>query len=74
MNLAEPSQYTLSEPAFSRMAVTLSPISSIAWSQEILVHCPPTSFIGYLRRRSPCTSSRIAAPLAQCVPRLIGLA
>src|SRR5215213_7568599 len=36
-------------------------------------HCPPTSFIGYLRRRAPPTSSRTPAPLAQCVPRLIGL-
>src|SRR4051794_23762254 len=36
-------------------------------------HCPPASFIGYFRRRSLCTISRIAAPLAQCVPRLIGL-
>src|SRR4051794_16486548 len=36
-------------------------------------HCPPDSFIGYLRRRSLCTISRIAAPFAQCVPRLIGL-
>src|SRR5829696_239694 len=36
-------------------------------------HCPPTSFIGYLRRRAPPTSSRTEAPLAQCVPRLIGL-
>src|SRR5258708_31541031 len=31
-----------------------------------------TSFIGYFRRRSPCTSSRTEAPLAQCEPRLIG--
>src|SRR6266403_4306435 len=37
------------------------------------VHWPFTSFIGYLRRRSPCTSSRTEAPLAQCEPRLIGL-
>src|SRR4051794_11427703 len=36
-------------------------------------HCPPASFIGYFRRRSLCTISRMAAPLAQCVPRLIGL-
>src|ERR1051325_3907174 len=55
------------------MAVSLSPISSIAWSQEMRCHWPPDSFIGYLRRRSLCTISRIAAPLAQCVPRLIGL-
>ena len=50
-----------------------SPISSIAWSQEMRSHSPSTIFIGYFSRRSPCTSSRIAAPLAQCVPRLIGL-
>src|SRR3954447_23735303 len=36
-------------------------------------HCPPASFIGYFRRRSPCTSSRTDAPFAQCVPRLMGL-
>ena len=36
------------------------------------VHWPLTSFIGYFSRRSPCTSSRTAAPLAQCEPRLIG--
>ena len=29
------------------------------------------SFIGNLMRLSPCTTSRTAAPLAQCVPRLI---
>src|SRR2546425_5057779 len=33
---------------------------------------PLTSFIGYFKRRSPCTSSRTEAPLAQCEPRLIG--
>src|SRR6201988_3099510 len=37
------------------------------------VHSPPAIFIGYLRRRSPLTSSRTEAPLAQCEPRLIGL-
>src|SRR5262252_9061346 len=36
------------------------------------VHWPLTSFIGYFRRRSPLTSSRTEAPLAQCEPRLIG--
>src|ERR1700716_3169384 len=45
----------------------------MAWSQAIFCHSPLTSFIGYLRRRSPCTSSRTEAPLAQCEPRLIGL-
>src|SRR5580692_11699131 len=37
------------------------------------VHWPSTSFIGYFSRRSPCTSSRTEAPLAQCEPRLMGL-
>src|SRR5690348_14948771 len=37
------------------------------------VHCPLAIFIGYFRRRSPLTSSRTEAPLAQCEPRLIGL-
>src|ERR1700704_2191702 len=45
----------------------------MAWSHESRVHSPLTSFIGYFRRRSPCTSSRTEAPLAQCDPRLIGL-
>src|SRR3954464_13280862 len=54
------------------MALSLSPISSMACCQDTLVHCPFTSFIGYFRRRSPCTSSRTEAPLAQCEPRLIG--
>src|SRR3954462_8646006 len=44
----------------------------MAWSQPIFCHSPLTSFIGYFRRRSPCTSSRTDAPLAQCEPRLIG--
>src|SRR6185437_14674409 len=45
----------------------------MAWSHEIFCHSPLTSFIGNFRRRSPCTSSRTEAPLAQCEPRLIGL-
>src|ERR1700758_3466309 len=45
----------------------------MAWSQLVRVHSPPTSFSGYLSRRSPETSSRTEAPLAQCEPRLIGL-
>src|SRR6185369_15940037 len=45
----------------------------MAWSHLMRVHWPLTSFIGYLRRRSLCTSSRTEAPLAQCEPRLIGL-
>src|SRR5256714_10102234 len=44
----------------------------MATSHDIFCHSPLTSFIGYFRRRSPCTSSRVAAPLAQCEPRLIG--
>src|SRR4051794_32107617 len=45
----------------------------MAWSQLMRCHSPFTSFIGYLVRRSPCTSSRTEAPLAQCEPRLSGL-
>src|SRR4051812_9617971 len=45
----------------------------MAWSQLMRCHSPSTSFIGYLVRRSPCTSSRTEAPLAQCDPRLSGL-
>src|SRR5215471_15663552 len=44
----------------------------MAWSQLMTVHWPPASFIGYFSRRSPLTSSRTEAPLAQCEPRLIG--
>src|SRR5207244_7772550 len=58
---------------FSRIDISLSPISLTACSHLIRVHSPPTSFRGYLSRRSPETSSRTAAPLAQCDPRLIGL-
>src|SRR5262244_2033647 len=53
--------------------MSLSPISSIAVFHEMRVHWPLTSLVGYLSRRSPCTSSRTAAPLAQCEPRLNGL-
>src|SRR3954453_11627948 len=45
----------------------------MATSHDILCHSPLTSFIGYLSRRSPCTSSRTEAPLAQCEPRFSGL-
>src|SRR6516164_3226339 len=45
----------------------------MAWSHLMRVHWPLASFIGYLSRRSPETSSRTEAPLAQCEPRLIGL-
>src|SRR6185312_17054914 len=48
-------------------------MSFMATSQETRCHWPPESFIGYFRRRSPETSSRTEAPLAQCEPRLIGL-
>src|SRR3569832_975862 len=44
----------------------------MAWSHLMRVHLPFSSFIGYFRRRSPDTSSRTEAPLAQCEPRLIG--
>src|SRR5690348_11302307 len=54
------------------MSRILSPSSLIAWSHVIRDHWPLASFIGYLRRRSPETSSRTEAPLAQCDPRLIG--
>ena len=37
MNLAEPSQYTDSGPDFARISISLSPISSMAWSQETRV-------------------------------------
>src|SRR3546814_18735092 len=45
----------------------------MATSQVTRVHWPSTSLSGYLSRRSLCTSSRTAAPLTQCEPRLIGL-
>src|ERR1043166_5736307 len=55
------------------MSRILSPSSLIAWSHEMRDHWPLASFIGYLSRRSPETSSRTEAPLAQCEPRLMGL-
>src|SRR6476661_10902094 len=54
------------------MAMSLSPISLIATSQDTRDHLPFVSFIGYFSRRSPETSSRTEAPFAQCEPRLIG--
>src|SRR5210317_1722509 len=54
------------------MSRTLSPISSMASSQDTRFHLPPVSFIGYLSRRSPCPCSRTDAPLAQCPPMLNG--
>ncbi len=71
-NFAEPSQKTESGPERARMSIIFSAISPIAASHVMRCHWPPTSFIGNFRRRSPCTSSRTEAPLAQCVPRLIG--
>src|SRR5438876_182889 len=55
------------------MSSILSPISVIAWSQEMRVHLPSTSLVGYLSRRSPCACSRTEAPLAQWAPKLNGL-
>src|ERR1700741_4174329 len=55
------------------MAASLWPISLIATSHDTRDHWPLASFIGYFSRRSPETSSRTEAPLAQCEPRLIGL-
>src|SRR5262252_5641523 len=72
-NLAEPSQYVVSGPDFARISSSLLPIASIASDHETRTHCPSTSFSGYLRRRSPRTSSRTDAPFEQCEPRLIGL-
>src|SRR5690242_12092235 len=54
------------------MSWILSPISFIAVSHDTRLHCPLLSFMGYFRRRSPETSSRTEAPLAQWEPRLIG--
>src|SRR5215813_12481605 len=53
--------------------MSLPAISPIAASHETRVHWPLTSLSGYLSRRSPETSSRTDAPLAQWEPRLIGL-
>src|SRR5688572_4567884 len=70
----EPTQNVASGPLSLRIAISLSPISLIAWSQVMRRYLPSTSFIGYLRRCEcsvmPC--SRMLAPLAQCAPRLIG--
>src|SRR5688572_9325593 len=45
----------------------------MASDQEMRWYVPSTSFIGYLRRRSPWPCSRTEAPLAQWAPRLKGL-
>src|ERR1044071_3669661 len=73
VNFAEPSQYTDSAPDLPRISISLSPISLIAVSHAMRVHWPFANFIGYRRLGAPCTSPRVAAPLAQCEPRLIGL-
>ena len=70
--LLEPIQNVASGPDSFLIASSLSLTSFNASSQLIFFHLPPTSFIGYLRRCSPWPCSRIAAPLAQCAPRLIG--
>src|SRR6187551_191285 len=70
--LEEPIQNVASGPLSFLMASSFLLTSSSAWSHDILVHLPPTSFIGYLSRCSPCPCSRMEAPLAQCAPRLIG--
>jgi hypothetical protein len=57
-----------------RSASILSPISAIAWSQDIFWYLPLTSFIGVFSRIEcsvmPC--SRTDAPFAQWAPRLSG--
>src|SRR5690349_14574093 len=67
-----PTQNTASGPDSLRMASSLSPSSLIAWSHVIFWYLPLTSFIGDLRRCSPRPCSRMAAPFAQCAPRLSG--
>src|SRR5262252_3476530 len=63
-----------SGPDSLRSASIRSPISSIAWLQEMRWYLPFTSFIGDFSRCEcsvmPC--SRTEAPLAQCAPRLSG--
>src|SRR6266567_2048355 len=72
--LEDPIKNNASGPDSLRMASILSPISSIAVSQEIRWYLPFTSFMGYFRRCEcsvmPC--SRTEAPFAQCAPRLSG--
>src|SRR6478672_2402782 len=68
----EPIQKVASGPLSFLIASNLSLTSFSASSQLARFHFPSTSFIGYLRRCSPCPCSRIEAPLAQCAPRLIG--
>src|SRR5687768_2543120 len=72
--LDEPIQNVASGPDSFLICSIFWLTSFKAWSQPMRCHFPSTSFIGYLSRREswamPC--SRIAAPLAQCEPRLIG--
>src|SRR5919106_4284982 len=72
--LEEPTTKSESGPLCLRISSIFFEISSYAWSQEILFHLPPSSFIGYLRRCESCVMpcSRTEAPLAQCAPRLSG--
>ena len=65
-------KYTESGPSDLRSSSIFADISFNATSQLIFWYLPLTSFIGYLRRISPWPCSRIAAPLAQCAPRLMG--
>src|SRR6266568_9398430 len=72
--LEDPIKNNASGPDSLRIASILSPISSIAVSQEIRWYLPFTSFMGYFSRCEcsvmPC--SRTEAPFAQCAPRLSG--
>src|SRR5215218_9029441 len=70
--LDEPIQNVASGPLSFLIASNLSLTSFSASSQLRRFHLPSTSFIGYLRRYSPCPCSRIDAPFAQWAPRLIG--
>src|ERR1700757_3167192 len=72
--LEEPTTKSASGPLSLRMSSSFFEISSYAWSQLILCHLPPASFIGYLRRCESCVMpcSRTEAPFAQCAPRLSG--
>src|SRR5678815_737352 len=70
--LDEPTRNIESGPLCFFSSSILALISSSAWSQLMRWYLPFTSFIGYFRRYSPCPCSRMAAPLAQCAPMLIG--
>src|SRR6266581_5085771 len=72
--LEDPIQKVASGPLSFLMERSFCETSERAWSQLILFHLPPSSFIGVFRRCESCVMpcSRIDAPLAQCAPRLIG--